>query len=96
MPEKKKEKGSQTRTHQKKVRFSYKEEREYETIDGTIAALEEKIADLERQIGLASRDFVRLNQLMAEQEQARAALEEKMERWVYLTELAEQIEAQRV
>lgn len=96
LPEKKKEKGSQTRTHQKKVRFSYKEEREYETIDGTIAALEEKIADLERQIGLASRDFVRLNQLMAEQEQARAALEEKMERWVYLTELAEQIEAQRV
>ena len=46
-------------------------------------------------MGLASSDFVRLNQLMAEQEQTKAALEEKMERWVYLTELAEQIEAQK-
>ncbi|MCI8591672.1 MAG: ABC-F family ATP-binding cassette domain-containing protein [Lachnospiraceae bacterium] len=95
LPEKKKEKAPQTRPHQRKLRFSYKEEREYETIDGDIAALEEKLEDLERQVGLASSDFVRLNQLMAEQEQTKAALEEKMERWVYLTELAEQIEAQK-
>ncbi len=99
LPEKKKEKekkkAPQPRAHQKKLRFSYKEEQEYETIDEDIAALEEKLEELERQVGLAASDFVRLNQLMAEQDQTRTVLEEKMERWIYLNELAEQIEAQK-
>ena len=95
LPEKRKEKAPQPRAHQKKLRFSYKEEQEYETIDEDIAALEEKLEELERQVGLAASDFVRLNQLMAEQDQTRTVLEEKMERWIYLNELAEQIEAQK-
>lgn len=95
VPEKKKERAPQARTHQKKLRFSYKEEREYETIDAEIASLEEKLEELERQVGLAASDFVKLNRLVEEQEQTKASLEEKMERWVYLTELAEQIEAQK-
>ena len=76
-----------------KLKFSYKEQKEYETIDADIAALEEKIATLETEIAGAATQYSRLTELMAEKEQAEAALEEKMERWVYLNDLAEQIEA---
>lgn len=78
-----------------KLKFSYKEQKEYETIDADIAALEEKIAALEADIAGAATEYSRLSTLMAEKEQAEAALEEKMERWVYLNDLAEQIEAQK-
>ena len=76
-----------------KLKFSYKEQKEYETIDADIAALEEKIAALEADIAGAATEYSRLTALMAEKEQAEAALEEKMDRWVYLNDLAEQIEA---
>ena len=76
-----------------KLKFSYKEQKEYETIDADIAALEEKIATLETEIAGAATEYSRLTALMAEKEQAEAALEEKMDRWVYLNDLAEQIEA---
>ena len=76
-----------------KLKFSYKEQKEYETIDADIAALEEKIANLETEIAGAATEYSRLTALMAEKEQAEAALEEKMDRWVYLNDLAEQIEA---
>lgn len=76
-----------------KLKFTYKEQKEYETIDADIAALEEKIAHLETEIAGAATQYSRLTELMAEKEQAEAALEEKMERWVYLNDLAEQIEA---
>lgn len=76
-----------------KLKFSYKEQKEYETIDADIAALEEKIATLESEIAGAATEYSRLTALMAEKEQAEAALEEKMDRWVYLNDLAEQIEA---
>ena len=76
-----------------KLKFSYKEQKEYETIDADIAALEEKIATLETEIAGAATQYSRLTELMAEKEQAEAALEEKMDRWVYLNDLAEQIEA---
>ena len=76
-----------------KLKFSYKEQKEYETIDADIAALEEKIANLEIEIAGAATQYSRLTELMAEKEQAEAALEEKMDRWVYLNDLAEQIEA---
>jgi len=76
-----------------KLKFSYKEQKEYETIDADIAALEEKIAALESDIAGAATEYSRLTALMAEKEQAEAALEEKMDRWVYLNDLAEQIEA---
>ena len=78
-----------------KLKFSYKEQKEYEAIDADIAALEEKIAALEAEIAGAATQYSRLTELMAEKEQAEAALEEKMDRWVYLNDLAEQIEASK-
>ena len=76
-----------------KLKFSYKEQKEYKTIDADIAALEEKIANLETEIAGAATQYSRLTELMAEKEQAETALDEKMDRWVYLNDLAEQIEA---
>ena len=76
-----------------KLKFSYKEQRDYETIEGEMADLEERISSLEQEIQASAHDFVKLNQLMAEKEEAEAALEEKMERWVYLNELAEEFSA---
>ena len=86
-------KGQRTRGPQK-LKFSYKEQKDYETIEGDIAALEETIASLEQQIEAAASDFVKLGQLMEEKENAEAALEEKMERWMYLEELAAKIAEQ--
>ncbi len=86
-------KGGRSRGPQK-LRFSYREQKEYETIEGDIAALEEKIAGLERDIEKAATDFVRLNNLMEEKKEAEANLEQKMERWMYLEELAAKIEEQ--
>ncbi len=79
---------------ERKLRFTYKEQKEYETIEADMAALEEKIASLDKDIEAFASDFVKLNQLMAEKEEAEAALEEKMERWMYLEELAAKIAAQ--
>lgn len=83
--EKEKNKGS-WRNHQKK--FSYKEQKEYETIEDDISKLEEKIEAIEQEIGRASRDFVKLNELTKQKEETEALLLEKMDRWEYLEELA--------
>ena len=88
-----KEKGQRTRGPQK-LKFTYKEKKDYETIEGDMAALEDKIAALDREIQSAASDFVKLNQLMAEKTEAEAALDEKMERWMYLEELAARIAEQ--
>ncbi|MEE1248602.1 MAG: ABC-F family ATP-binding cassette domain-containing protein [Lachnospiraceae bacterium] len=77
-----------------KLKFSYKEEREYETIEDDIAALEEKADKLEQEIIKCATDFVRLNELSKEKEEVDTALLEKMERWEYLEELAAKIKAQ--
>ncbi|MBR6527645.1 MAG: ABC transporter ATP-binding protein, partial [Lachnospiraceae bacterium] len=87
------EKGQRSRGPQK-LKFTYKEQKDYETIEGDMAALEDKIADLEKEIAKASSDFIKLNKLLAEKEEAEAALEEKMERWMYLEELAAKIAEQ--
>ncbi len=79
---------------QVKLKFSFKEQREYETIDDDIADLEDKIADLEQQIEENASQYSKLAKLTEEKELAEAQLEEKMERWVYLNDLAERIEAQ--
>jgi len=79
---------------EKKLKFTYKEQREWETIEETIAALEEEVAELEGGILQAASDYSRLNRLMQEKEEKEAQLEEKMDRWMYLNELAEQIGAQ--
>ena len=78
-----------------KLKFSFKEQREYETIDQDIAALEDKIEKLDAEILANATNSAKLNELMKEKEDTEAALEEKMDRWVYLTEFAEQIEAEK-
>ena len=88
-----KEKGQRTRGPQK-LKFTFKEQKDYETIEADMADLEDRIAALEQEIEASARDFVKLNQLMAEKEEAEAALEEKMERWMYLEELAARIAEQ--
>lgn len=78
-----------------KLKFSYKEQREYETIDTDVEAAEQRLTDITEQMVHAASDAVRLQELMAEQQQAEAELERLMERWTYLSELAERIEAQK-
>lgn len=88
------EKGQKPRGPQK-LKFTYKEQKDYETIEADMTALESKIAALEQDIEAAASDFVKLNQLMAEKEEAESALDEKMERWMYLEELANRIKEQK-
>ncbi len=80
--------------HQK-LRFSYKEQREYAVIEDEIAQLEEKITQTDRDVAVNATDYTALQRLTEEREQLEQALEEKMERWMYLNELAEKIEAQK-
>lgn len=75
----------------RKLKFSYNEQKEYDTIEQTIAELEEKLERLEEETAKAAHDFVRLNEVAKEQEETKKLLEEKMERWMYLEELAEKI-----
>ena len=77
-----------------KLKFSFKEQREYETIDEDIAKLEAKIEKLDADIMANATNSGKLNELTKEKEEAEALLEEKMDRWVYLNDLAERIEAQ--
>ena len=80
----------------RKLRFSYKEQREFETIDSDIAALEANIAACSNEMeNEAAGDYVRLQELVANLERMKAELEVKTERWVYLNELHEKIEAQK-
>ena len=78
----------------KKLKFSYKEQREYENIDGEIAALEEQLAQIRTEQEAKASDYVALQALQSRESELEAALEEKMERWVYLNDLAEQIAGQ--
>lgn len=88
------EKNIPVRQHQQKLKFSFKEQREFETIDDVIAALETKLRENEQAQNEHATDYIRLQELTAEQEQLERELEEKMERWVYLNDLAERIAAQ--
>jgi len=80
---------------EKKLKFSYSEQREWDSIEDDMAALEEKIADLDTQIAASATNYGKLRELMAAKEEAEAKLEEKMERWMYLNDLAEKIAAQK-
>ena len=82
------------RAHQKKLKFSYKEQREWDTIEDEIAGLEAEIEALDGQIAESATNYGKLNQLMTEKAEKEALLEEKMDRWMYLQELAEKIAAQ--
>ncbi|NLC45351.1 MAG: ABC-F family ATP-binding cassette domain-containing protein [Clostridiales bacterium] len=77
----------------KKLKFSFKEQQEFETIDDDIAALEEKVTECANEIEQSSSDFVRLQELTEKMEELKLGLDYKIERWAYLNELAEKIEA---
>lgn len=77
---------------EKKLKFTYKEQKEFETIDEDIAALEEKIEKLDLDMMKNATNSVKLSELAAAKEQAESDLEEKMERWVYLNDLHEKIQ----
>lgn len=78
-----------------KLKFSFKEQREFETIDDDIAALEDKLAAIEAQMEEYASSYTKLTELTVEKEQIEAQLEEKMERWEYLNDLAEKIANQK-
>ena len=80
--------------HEQKLRFTYKEQKEYETIEDDIAAMEERITEIDGEMTICARDFVKLNELTKEKLQLETELEEKMERWTYLEELAAKIKEQ--
>lgn len=79
----------------KKLKFTYNEQREFETIEDDIAALEDRLAEIDVLMNQNAKDFVKLNELTKEQEEVNAQLEYKMERWEYLTELNERIEEEK-
>ena len=78
----------------RKLKFTYQEQKDYESIEGEMAALEDKIATLEADFSKYASDFVKLNELTKEKEAAEQQLEEKMERWMYLEDLAARIAEQ--
>lgn len=83
-----------TRRQGRKLKFSYKEQKEWESIEEEISLLEEEIQDLEKKMEGASSNYGKLQELIGEKEQKEAKLEERMDRWMYLNELAEKIAAQ--
>ena len=76
----------------RKLRFSFREQREFETIDADIAALEERSARLEAAMDAAAADYVELERLGAEKSAVDEELAAKVDRWVYLNELNERIQ----
>ena len=80
---------------ERKLKFSYKEAKEFETIEDDIAALEEKLEELDTEMTACASRYSRLTELTEEKEAVQQALDEKMERWMYLTELNEKIQAQK-
>ncbi len=87
----KNEKKVEPRDKPKQLKFSFKEKFEFESIDDEIAQLEEKLVGIEKQMSLATSDYAGLTGLMAEKEALTALLSARMERWVYLNDLAEKI-----
>lgn len=79
----------------KKLKFSYKEQKEYETIEDDIAALELKLEDLDNEMAANATNAAKLRELVEEKENAEKMLEEKMDRWEYLEELAAKIAGQQ-
>jgi ATP-binding cassette subfamily F protein uup len=95
--QKAKDKGTEAKTasirdRERTVKFTFKEQKEYEEIDASIALLEEKVKELSGKLIEAASDYVLLQKLMEEKADMELQLEEKLERWVYLNEIAEKIE----
>jgi ATP-binding cassette subfamily F protein uup len=90
---KKAESAATWKQKESKLKFTYQEQKDYETIDSEIEKLESKMEDTDQAMALAATDYSKLNELMKQKESLEKALEEKMERWMYLNDLAEKIEA---
>ncbi len=80
---------------EKKLKFSYKEQKEYETIDDDIAKLEEELENIDDEMMKNATNSAKLSELTKQKEEKEMLLEEKMERWVYLNDLAEKIKEQK-
>lgn len=87
-------KSAEEKPREKKLKFTFKEQREFDAIDAELAALEESLNACQRAMGLCGSDYVQLQELTQQQEELNQRLEEKTERWVYLNELKEKIDAQ--
>ena len=83
------------RTKERELRMSYKEQKDYETIDARMEQLQGELERLDGEIEKNASDFVKLTELTQKREQTQKALDEAEERWLYLTDLAERIEAQK-
>ena len=81
------------RTHAVKLRFTFKEAREYETIEEDISSMEKRIAEIDEEMAAKASDYSALNRLLEEKESLEEGLLEKMERWEYLEDLASRIDA---
>ena len=93
-PKAEKPKPAAERPRERKLKFTFKEQREFETLDADLAELEAQITACQTEQESCGSDYVKLQELQARQAELEAALEEKTERWVYLNELKEQIDAQ--
>ena len=93
-PKAEKPKPAAERPRERKLKFTFKEQREFETIDADLAELEAQITACQTEQESCGSDYVKLQELQARQAELEAALEEKTERWVYLNELKEQIDTQ--
>ena len=95
-PEKKKSSADTWKQNRKqKLKFTYKEQKEFETIDDDIAALEDRLEQIDKEMAANATNAGKLRELSEEQQETQQKLDEKMDRWVYLNDLAEQIEAQK-
>ncbi len=83
------------RTHSATVKFTFREQRDFETIEQTIADLEDTLAQLESELTQHASDYTRVTELMQQQQQAQQQLDEATERWLFLQEKWEQIQAQK-
>ena len=89
------EKIQKTSPKPQKLKFSFNEQREYAVIDAELEEIADKIADYDTQIAASANDYVKLQELLAQKEALERLQDEKNERWLYLNELAEQMEAQK-
>lgn len=88
-----KQDSNKTRTHQNKLKFTYSEQKEFDTIDDDIAALEDKLKELEQEMNKCATDAFKLNEITQLMHKTQEELDYKTERWLYLTELDERIKA---
>ena len=77
--------------HEKKLKFTYKEQKEYETIEADIEKLENRLSEIDDEMVKNATNFGKLNELTKEKEDLEGQLMEKMERWEYLEDLAQKI-----